>query len=87
MNRVKDPVCGMEISADRAAATATHKGEIYHFCSTMCKTKFSMNPEKYTNGNQDHSGHNGHGGHGTFGSHGGQTGNGSLGGVGGCHNV
>lgn len=75
MTKVKDPVCGMEIEAEKAAATATHGSETYHFCSAMCKTKFSMNPAKYVGGNPDHSGHGSH------------TGNGSLGGVGGCHNV
>lgn len=55
MATVKDPVCGMEIEAKEAAATATHQGHTYHFCSPMCKTKFTMNPGRYAA--QDQGGH------------------------------
>lgn len=58
MTKVKDPVCGMEIELEQAAATATHDGKTYHFCSAMCKTKFSMNPARYAGkpneGHHDH---------------------------------
>ena len=43
----KDPVCGMEVNEDKAAATADFKGKTYYFCSTVCKEKFEASPEKY----------------------------------------
>lgn len=58
MAQVKDPVCGMEIDSEKAAATATHEGKTYYFCSAMCKTKFGMNPAQYTKG--DSEAHHGH---------------------------
>lgn len=63
MAQVKDPVCGMTLESEQAAATVTHKGQTYHFCSPMCKTKFAMNPDKYaaTAGEAQHHGH--HPGH------------------------
>lgn len=44
----KDPVCGMEIKPEKAAASAQFNGQTYHFCSTGCKQKFDRAPEKYT---------------------------------------
>lgn len=44
---VKDPVCGMTIDKDKAAATAQHKGKTYYFCSPACKAKFEKEPHKY----------------------------------------
>lgn len=43
----KDPVCGMEVNEDKAAATADFKGKTYYFCSTGCKEKFEESPDKY----------------------------------------
>lgn len=43
----KDPVCGMKVEGNKAAATATYKGTTYYFCSTGCKTTFENKPEKY----------------------------------------
>ena len=45
--QVQDPVCGMDIDPDGAAATAEHKGQTYYFCSTACHDKFKADPEKY----------------------------------------
>jgi len=47
MATVKDPVCGMDIDPDSAAATAEYKGKTYDFCSTICHEKFKSEPEKY----------------------------------------
>lgn len=44
----KDPVCGMNIDVEDAAATAEHDGNTYYFCSQECKTEFEENPEDYT---------------------------------------
>ena len=43
----KDPVCGMEITPDKAAASSQFNGKTYYFCSTGCKQKFDRAPEKY----------------------------------------
>jgi Cu+-exporting ATPase len=51
----KDLVCGMAIEEGKAAATATHQGTIYYFCSESCKAKFLQDPDRYAG-----SGHAGH---------------------------
>ena len=47
MARVKDPVCGMEVDSDTAAAKSTYQGETYYFCSTDCAQTFDANPSRY----------------------------------------
>ena len=44
---VKDPVCGMSLDEKKAAATVSHGGKTYYFCSTGCKATFEKAPEKY----------------------------------------
>nr|NIS80726.1 HAD-IC family P-type ATPase [Anaerolineales bacterium] len=51
MAKVKDPVCGMEIDPEDAAATEEYQGKTYHFCSAACHEKFKAEPEKYAAGN------------------------------------
>lgn len=46
-NEVKDPVCGMTIEKDKAAATSEHMGKTFYFCSQGCKEKFDSEPMKY----------------------------------------
>jgi Cu+-exporting ATPase len=48
MATVKDPVCGMDIDPNTAAATEDYQGKTYHFCSTVCHDKFKAEPEIYT---------------------------------------
>ncbi len=46
----EDPVCGMEVSEDKARAegkTSLFEGRTYFFCSTGCKAKFDSDPQKY----------------------------------------
>ncbi|MDR7377027.1 Cu+-exporting ATPase [Rhodoferax ferrireducens] len=43
---MKDPVCGMTVTA-QSAHTHTHAGHSYYFCSAGCKTKFAADPQKY----------------------------------------
>jgi len=47
MATVKDPVCGMDIDPNNAAATEEYQGKTYHFCSTACHEKFEAEPQKY----------------------------------------
>ncbi|MDT8285737.1 MAG: heavy metal translocating P-type ATPase [Elusimicrobiales bacterium] len=43
----KDPVCGMAVDENKAAATAVYGGRTYFFCSSHCKEKFDLKPAKY----------------------------------------
>ena len=42
-----DPVCGMQVDEDKAAATSDYKGQKYYFCAVGCKKAFDQEPEKY----------------------------------------
>jgi Cu+-exporting ATPase len=44
---VKDPVCGMDIDPDTAAARMEHEGKTYYFCSQACHDKFMADPKRY----------------------------------------
>ncbi len=43
----KDPVCGMTVNPEKAAARLEHGGKNYYFCCQGCATKFQSDPEKY----------------------------------------
>jgi Cu+-exporting ATPase len=43
----KDPVCGMTVDPDRAAAQSARDGKTFYFCSKGCAAKFAAAPEKY----------------------------------------
>src|SRR5271163_4078424 len=43
----KDPVCGMTVAPDRAAARSAFDGKTFYFCSKGCAAKFAASPEKY----------------------------------------
>ena len=45
--RVIDPVCGMDIESERAAARAEWKGTVYHFCAKACKAAFERDPNLF----------------------------------------
>jgi P-type Cu+ transporter len=47
MAMVTDPVCGMRIDDDDAAATAVHEGTTYYFCSQTCHDAFEDDPTSY----------------------------------------
>lgn len=42
-----DPVCGMEVDEETAAATSEYNGKTYYFCAVACKQDFDDNPEEY----------------------------------------
>lgn len=44
---VKDPVCGMEVDPDTAAASFEHEAVTYYFCSESCRQAFAADPAKY----------------------------------------
>jgi len=45
----RDPVCGMTVDAERAAAKVEHAGKTYYFCCSACADKFRADPGKYLN--------------------------------------
>lgn len=45
--KVKDPVCGMEIDTKEAAGKSTYKGKTYYFCAVSEKEQFEKDPAKY----------------------------------------
>jgi Cu+-exporting ATPase len=44
---VKDPVCGMDVKEEEAAARYEYKGTTYYFCAVGCKERFAQDPERY----------------------------------------
>ena len=44
-----DPVCGMAVTPEQAAASLTYKGQTYYFCALACKQRFEPDPELYLN--------------------------------------
>ena len=42
-----DPVCGMSLQPDEAAAHFEHDDVTYHFCSQHCATAFEKEPSRY----------------------------------------
>jgi len=45
--KVNDPVCGMTVDPATSKHRFEHHGEIFHFCSSGCRTKFAADPAKY----------------------------------------
>ncbi len=45
----KDPVCGMKVNPEKAAACIEHGAEKFYFCSLGCSSKFRANPDAYIN--------------------------------------
>jgi P-type Cu+ transporter len=45
---VVDPVCGMTITKESAAASTEHRGRTWYFCSRSCLEKFENDPSAYT---------------------------------------
>lgn len=48
----RDPVCGMTVTKQKAAANVEHQGKDYYFCAISCATKFKADPKKYLNPGQ-----------------------------------
>src|SRR4029077_11707719 len=43
----RDPVCGMNVDPDKAAARVDHAGKTYYFCAPGCAKRFQQAPETY----------------------------------------
>ncbi|HLB23889.1 MAG TPA: ATP-binding cassette domain-containing protein [Dehalococcoidia bacterium] len=50
VSMVIDPVCGMALQVDRAAATLAHSGTTYYFCSRGCSWEFQESPDEFVRG-------------------------------------
>lgn len=57
---VKDPVCGMQIDKEKAAARKEFEGETYYFCSAACYDKFNATPQSYADTAKSAHAHGGH---------------------------
>lgn len=51
--KVTDPVCGMQIDSDTAAATEHVRASTYYFCSASCRDKFRTAPDRYVDRRSD----------------------------------
>ena len=58
--QVIDPVCGMTVNQETAAAQTEYKGKTYYFCAPGCKVAFTKDPEKYLKKQHTHDGHHHH---------------------------
>jgi YHS domain-containing protein len=47
MREERDPVCGMTVDADNAAAQINHDGHTHYFCSTNCRDRFESSPDRF----------------------------------------
>ncbi len=45
--KVTDPVCGMQIEAEKAAGKAEYQGTTFWFCSASCRKRFDADPARY----------------------------------------
>jgi Cu+-exporting ATPase len=49
-----DPICGMEVEPNTAAAKYEYNGHTYLFCSVHCREKFKSDPERYVSTGSPH---------------------------------
>lgn len=49
----KDPVCGMEVTAQKSYS-ATRRDKEFRFCSLSCLEKFKADPEAFSTGSAKH---------------------------------
>ena len=42
-----DPICGMQVDPEKAAARVEYEGTTYYFCCGHCAKTFSADPAKY----------------------------------------
>ncbi len=61
MVAVRDPVCGMQVNPQEAAASRARMGQEYYFCSPDCALEFDKDPYRYLRQttHEQHSGHSG----------------------------
>jgi YHS domain-containing protein len=42
-----DPICGMTVDEERAAARSEYEGRTYYFCGAGCRERFTEDPWRY----------------------------------------
>jgi YHS domain-containing protein len=47
VSQVKDPVCGMMIDPESAAASTRYESQEVYFCSDQCRREFESDPARY----------------------------------------
>ena len=52
-DKLKDPVCGKELTYENAQARSEYNGQTFYFDSLDCKEQFDKNPEKYVTHEQE----------------------------------
>lgn len=57
--KIQDPVCGMTIDTENAAARAEFRGETYYFCSIGCRERFEETPDRFVPVSQQREGEGG----------------------------
>ncbi len=50
--RATDPVCGMTVDPESAAAKREHGGTTYYFCNSGCASTFDRNPDAFVEGSR-----------------------------------
>jgi Cu+-exporting ATPase len=55
VDTVRDPVCGMTVAPDQAAASTQYDGRTFYFCSRHCLEKFRQDPKRYLVVNVGHT--------------------------------
>lgn len=45
--KVTDPVCGMQVLPEKAAAKADYQGTTYYFCAEACLKQFVVEPARF----------------------------------------
>ena len=45
--QIIDPVCGMLVKPEEAAAKIEHGDHTHYFCAESCKEEFEKDPKKY----------------------------------------
>ena len=48
-----DPVCGMEVTEDDAAARLEWGGKTFLFCSEVCRDEFAADPEEFVDADEE----------------------------------
>ena len=48
-----DPVCGMSVDSESAAAESSYAGNTYYFCSESCRQRFDANPTGFSAGTRN----------------------------------
>ena len=47
MSQHIDPICGMTVDSETAAAKREYAGKAYYFCGPGCAKAFDLKPEAY----------------------------------------